>query len=63
MNIGFKIEQKIFSLQFNFLRTSINDMHYEETDPNFLPLNTKKQHHNTYKKFIRTQTPTELNIC
>ena len=48
---------KIFSLQFNFLRPSINDMHYEETDPNFLPLNTKKQHHNTYKKFLEHKHP------
>ena len=56
-NYWLQNKTKIFSLQFNFLRPSINDMHYEETDPNFLPLNTKKQHHNTYKKFLEHKHP------
>ena len=32
-------------------------MHYEDTDPNFLPISTKKRHHKTFKKFLEHKYP------
>ena len=39
---------KIFSLQFNFLRTSIYDLKTDESDPSYLSVSQKATHHLTY---------------
>ena len=46
------IKVKIFSLQYNFLRSSPYDLRTEENDANFLPYQVKKSHLVTYQKFL-----------
>ena len=48
---------KIFSLQYNFLRTSPYDLRTEENDAIFLPYQRKKAHHFTYNKFLQYKEP------
>ena len=48
---------KIFSLQFNFLRTSIYDLKTDESDPSFLSIAQKATHHQTYTKFLQYTKP------
>ena len=48
---------KIFSLQYNFLRTSPYDLRTEENDANFLPYQIKKSHHVSYQKFLQYKEP------
>ena len=48
---------KIFSLQFNFLRPSINDLKTDESDPSFLSVSQKATHHQTYPKFLQHTKP------
>ena len=50
-------KEKIFSLQYNFLRPSPYDLRTEENDANFLPYQTKKAHHITYQKFLQYKEP------
>ena len=44
---------KIFSLQFNFLRSSIYDLKTDESDPSFLSVSQKATHYQTYTKFLQ----------
>ena len=48
---------KIFSLQFNFLRSSIYDLKTDESDPSFLFVSQKATHHQTYTKFLQYTKP------
>ena len=48
---------KIFSLQYNFLRSSLYDLRTEENDANFLPYQIKKSHHVSYQKFLQYKEP------
>ena len=48
---------KIFSLQFNFLRPSINDLKTDESDPSFFSVSQKATHHQTYTKFLQHTKP------
>ena len=46
-------KMKIFSLQYNFLRTSPYGLRTEENDANFLSYQIKKAQHITYQKFLQ----------
>ena len=48
---------KIFSLQFDFLRSSIYDLKTDESDPSFLSESQKATHHQTYTKFLQHTKP------
>ena len=48
---------KIFSLQFNFLRPSINELKTDESDSSFLSVAEKVSHHQTYAKFFQHSEP------
>ena len=48
---------KIFSLQFTFLRASINDLETDENDPSFLSNAQKTTHRLTYTRFIQHTKP------
>ena len=48
---------KIFSLQFNFLRPSIYDLKMHKSDPSFLSLSQKDSHHQTYTKLLQHTNP------
>ena len=48
---------KIFSLQFNFPRSSINDLNTDECDPSFLSVAKKVSHHQTYTQFLQHSIP------
>ena len=48
---------KIFSLQFNFLRPTIYHLKTDESDPSFLTLSQKATHHQTYTKFLQQTKP------
>ena len=48
---------KIFSLQFNFLRPSIDDLKTVDSDPFFLSISQKATHHQTYTKFLQYTKP------
>ena len=48
---------KIFSHQFNFLRSPIYDLKTDEDDLSFLPSSQKATHHNTYITFLKHQKP------
>ena len=48
---------KNFSLQFNFLRSSIYDLKTDESDPSFLSTSQKATHHETYTKFLQYTKP------
>ena len=43
---------KTFSLQFNFLRSSVYDLKTDESDPSFPSVSQKAPHHQTYTKFL-----------
>ena len=53
---------KIFSLQFNFLRTSIYDLKTDKSDSSFLSDSQKATHHQTYTKFLQHAKPTKLHF-
>ena len=48
---------KIFSLQFNFLRPSINDLKTDENDPSFFSTAQKAAHNLTYTRFFQHSKP------
>ena len=48
---------KRFSLQFNFLRPSIDELKTDEDDPSFLSTSQKATHHDTYVTFLKHQKP------
>ena len=48
---------KIFSLQFNFLCSSIYHLTTDEIDPSFLSVAQKVSHHQTYTKFLQHSKP------
>ena len=48
---------KIFSHQFNFLRSPIYDLKTDEDDLSFVPSSQKATHHNTYITFLKHQKP------
>ena len=50
-------KEKIFSLQYNFLRPSPYDLRTEEIDANFLLCQIKKAYHITYQKFLKHKEP------
>ena len=48
---------KIFSLQYNFLRSAPYDLRTEENDANFLLYQIQEAHHITYQKFLKYKEP------
>ena len=48
---------KLFSLNFNVLRSSIYDLKTDESDPSFLSISQKVTHHQTYTKFLQHTKP------
>ena len=48
---------KLFSLQFDFLRPSIDDLKTDENDPSFLSAAQKATHHLTYTRFLQHSRP------
>ena len=48
---------KIFSLLFNFLRPSINDLKLDESDLSFLSVSQIDSQHQTYTKFLQHAKP------
>ena len=48
---------KIFSLQFNILRSSIYDLKIDEFDTSFLSVSQKATLHQTYTKFLQHTKP------
>ena len=51
------LDNGVFSLQFNFLRSSIYDLKTDESDPSFLSVSQKAAHHQTYTKFLQHTKP------
>ena len=47
----------IFSLQFNYLRPSINYLKTDKNDPSFLSTAQKAAHHLTYTRFLQHPKP------
>ena len=48
---------KSLSLQFNFLRPSINDLKADEDDPSFISYSENATHHITYTTFLKHRKP------